>query len=112
MTMIDDKGFSSKDLFFDEGCEYAKSCLSCPLVLCKYDDPILDKSKSKTNRNALIFSMKKTSISNKEIAEKLKISTRTVHRVLTQENNSDQKFVLELKNQTLIKKSQLVSMRN
>ena len=56
--------------------------------------------------------MKKTSISNKEIAEKLKISTRTVHRVLTQENNSDQKFVLELKNQTLIKKSKLVSMRN
>ena len=47
-----------------------------------------------------------------QIAEKLKISTRTVHRVLTQENNSDQKFVLELKNQTLIKKSQLVSMRN
>ena len=57
MTMIEDKSFSSNELFFDEGCEYANSCLNCSLPLCKYDDPILDNSKSKINRNSLIFSI-------------------------------------------------------
>tara|TARA_B100000519_G_C14105267_1_gene373048 strand:- start:305 stop:643 length:339 start_codon:yes stop_codon:yes gene_type:complete len=112
MTMIQDKSFSSNELFFDEGCEYANSCLNCSLPLCKYDDPILDNSKSKINRNSLIFSMKKSDVSNKEIAKRLKISTRTVHRVLAQENSSNQKFVLDLRKQNLIKKSQLVSMKN
>ena len=37
---------------------YSKSCLQCPLVLCKYDDPILDNSKSKNNRNMIISNMK------------------------------------------------------
>ena len=47
-----------------------------------------------------------------EIAKTLNISTRTVHRVLNQNNQQNQKFVLELKNQNIIKKSQLISMRN
>ena len=49
---------------------------------------------------------------SKEIAKTLNISTRTVHRVLNQNNQQNQKFVLELKNQNIIKKSQLISMRN
>ena len=51
-------------------------------------------------------------MTNKDIAETLNISTRTVHRVLSQENLINQKFVLELKSQNIIKKSQLISMRN
>ena len=60
----------------------------------------------------IISNMKKTNMTNKEIAKTLNISTRTVHRVLNQNNHQDQKFVLELKNQNIIKKSQLISMRN
>ncbi|MQF84586.1 MAG: HTH domain-containing protein [SAR202 cluster bacterium] len=112
MTMIENNNSSHKDYFYDDGCEYSKSCLQCPLVLCKYDDPILDNSKSKNNRNMIISNMKKTNMTNKEIAKTLNISTRTVHRVLNQNNQQDQKFVLELKNQNIIKKSQLISMRN
>ena len=73
---------------------------------------ILDNSKSKNNRNMIISNMKKTNMTNKEIAKTLNISTRTVHRVLNQNNQQNQKFVLELKNQNIIKKSQLISMRN
>ena len=51
-------------------------------------------------------------IAGMEIAKTLNISTRTVHRVLNQNNQQDQKFVLELKNQNIIRKSQLISMRN
>ena len=60
----------------------------------------------------IISNMKKTNMTNKEIAKTLNISTRTVHRVLNQNNQQDQKFVLELKNQNIIRKSQLISMRN
>ena len=112
MTMTKDNVFSNKELIYDDGCEYSNSCLNCALPLCKYDDPILDNSKSKTNRNILIYSMKKTNLSNKKIAEILKISTRTVHRVLTKENTDKQKFVLDLRNQSIIKRAQLVSMQN
>ncbi|GIS30635.1 MAG: hypothetical protein Ct9H90mP2_10180 [Dehalococcoidia bacterium] len=49
--------------------------MQCPLVLCKYDDPILDNSKSKNNRNMIISNMKKTNMTNKEIAKTLNIST-------------------------------------
>tara|TARA_B110000438_G_scaffold147855_1_gene142416 strand:- start:8511 stop:8849 length:339 start_codon:yes stop_codon:yes gene_type:complete len=112
MTMIENNAFSNKEVIYDDGCEYSNSCLDCPLPLCKYDDPILDNSKSKINRNTLIFSMKKTNLSNKKIATILKISTRTVHRVLTKENTEKQKFVLELRNQSIIKSSQLISMQN
>jgi len=112
MTMIENNNSSSKDFFLDDGCEYSKSCLDCPLSLCKYDDPILDNSKSKNNRNMIIYNMKKTNMTNKDIADILDISTRTVHRVLNEDNPTVQKFVLELRNQNIIKKSQLVSMRN
>tara|TARA_B110000438_G_scaffold285987_1_gene316716 strand:+ start:473 stop:811 length:339 start_codon:yes stop_codon:yes gene_type:complete len=112
MTMIEENTLKNKEAIYDDGCEYSNSCLNCPLPLCKYDDPILDNSKSKINRNILIFSMKKTNLSNKKISEILKISTRTVHRVLTKENTEKQKFVLELRNQSIIKRSQLVSMQN
>ena len=110
--MIESNNQLDKGLLFDDGCEYSKSCLDCPMALCKYDDPILDNSKSKNNRNMIICNMKKANMTNKGIAEILNISTRTVHRVLSQENSVDQKFVLELRNQNIIKKSQLVSMRN
>jgi predicted transcriptional regulator len=112
MTMIKNNNPSSKDFFLDDGCEYSKSCLECPLTLCKYDDPILDNSKSKNNRNMIINNMKKSNMTNKDIAETLNISTRTVHRVLSQQNIISQKFVLDLKNQNIIKKSHLISMRN
>tara|TARA_B100000579_G_scaffold86857_1_gene68033 strand:- start:25887 stop:26225 length:339 start_codon:yes stop_codon:yes gene_type:complete len=112
MTMIENNNSASKDFFLDDGCEYSKSCLECPLTLCKYDDPILDNSKSKNNRNIIIANMKKSNMTNKDIAETLNISTRTVHRVLSQENIISQKFVLDLKNQNIIKKTHLISMRN
>ena len=112
MTMIENNNSSSKEFFLDDECEYSNTCLDCPLTLCKYDDPILDNSKSKNNRNMIICNMKKTNMTNKDIADTLNISTRTVHRVLNQENTIVQKFVLELRSQNIIKKSQLVSMKN
>jgi FixJ family two-component response regulator len=60
--------------------------------------------------------MKNSEFSNKNIAKALKISPRTVHRVINNNKrgsiSEEQKFVLELRNQNLIKKYSLVSMRN
>ena len=62
------------------------------------------------------MTMKNSEFSNKNIAKALKISTRTVHRVINNHKRGpigdEQKFVLELRNQNLIKKYSLVSMRN
>ena len=116
MTMTKYNDVINKNIILVDGCEFSDSCLNCPLPLCKYDDPILDKSKLKNNRNLLIMTMKNSEFSNKNIAKALKISTRTVHRVINNHKRGsigdEQKFVLELRNQNLIKKYSLVSMRN
>jgi hypothetical protein len=31
--------FPTHSHYVDDGCEVSPSCLSCPLPLCKYDDP-------------------------------------------------------------------------
>ena len=101
MTMTKYNDVINKNIILEDGCEFSDSCLNCPLPLCKYDDPILDKSKLKNNRNLLIMTMKNSEFSNKNIAKALKISTRTVHRVINNNKrgsiSEEQKFVLELR---------------
>jgi len=49
MTMTKYNDVINKNIILEDGCEFSDSCLNCPLPLCKYDDPILDKSKLKNN---------------------------------------------------------------
>lgn len=68
--------------YVDTGCSVAPACLSCPLPRCRYDVPggaraMLNDSRDTGIRDAydggepVVF-----------IAERLGVSTRTVHRVL------------------------------
>tara|TARA_B110000438_G_scaffold271916_1_gene290202 strand:- start:1145 stop:1492 length:348 start_codon:yes stop_codon:yes gene_type:complete len=69
--------------YYDSGCNYNKSCLSCSLAVCIYDSPDIIKRFLKNQRNIKILKDRSEGMSIKEISEKYKVSTRTVHRAFS-----------------------------
>lgn len=76
------KGLPEFATYRDTGCELAPSCLKCPLVICKYDDPNWGKRNRKVERDRIIVSMRSSGTSVTKIAAKLNTSERTVYRVI------------------------------
>ena len=66
----------------DDGCHVAPECLNCPLALCIYDDPAELVKTSRAYRDDRIFTLRKKGVSATEIARNLKLSYRTVQRVI------------------------------
>ncbi len=69
--------------FHDEGCEFAHSCLNCPLPVCIYDEAggkhrLLKKRRAA--EMAQLYAKEGKSIG--ELAQIYKVSSRTVRRVL------------------------------
>jgi hypothetical protein len=69
-------------VYRDDGCRVADECLNCPLELCIYDDPAELVKTSRAYRDDRIFTLRKKGVSATEIGRNLKISARTVHRVI------------------------------
>jgi DNA-binding transcriptional ArsR family regulator len=69
--------------YHDEGCEFASSCLNCPLPLCVYDEPGGRQRILKRRRAEEMARMYTTGGKGvKELAEIFKVSQRTVQRAL------------------------------
>lgn len=69
--------------YHDEGCEFADSCLNCPLPLCVYDEPGGKRRLLKRQRAqemARLFTTEGKG--QKELAEIFSVSQRTVQRAL------------------------------
>ena len=66
----------------DEGCEFAESCLSCPLERCIHDEPGGKQHFVKELRNREILRLYTTGREIRELAAMFGISQRTVHRAL------------------------------
>jgi len=66
----------------DDGCDISSTCLSCPLPLCKYDDPGWLQRESRRTRDDEIFQLRQRKIPVVEISQRFGISTRTVHRIV------------------------------
>lgn len=67
----------------DDGCEIHRSCLDCPLPMCKYDDPGWIQRESRRSRDeAIIRARHEEEAPVPSIASRFGVSTRTVHRVL------------------------------
>lgn len=67
----------------DVGCEFASSCLNCPLPLCVYDEPGGKRRLLKRRRAqemARLFTTEGKGL--KELAEMFNVSQRTVQRAL------------------------------
>ena len=67
----------------DEGCEFAESCLNCPLPICIYDEPggkqrLLKRQRAR--EMARLFTDEGKGI--KELAQIFRVSQRTVQRAL------------------------------
>ncbi len=66
----------------DDGCDVSRSCLSCPLAMCKYDDPGWLQRENRRDRDVEVLRMRDEGVTVLEIARRFNVSTRTVHRVL------------------------------
>jgi hypothetical protein len=75
--------------YADDGCEVSRSCLDCPLPICKYDDPGWLQRQNRRHRDDEIFRLRKMGMSVPELARRFKVSTRTVHRVIQRGGSSE-----------------------
>ena len=67
----------------DEGCEFASSCLNCPLAKCIYDERGGRQQHTKRLRNSEIARLfRKEGKGVRELASMFGVSQRTVQRVL------------------------------
>ena len=68
--------------YADTGCEVHPSCLSCPLVRCRYDEPGGARKLLAEERDASIAVLQRKGASIDAIALQTGVSRRTVFRVL------------------------------
>jgi DNA-binding transcriptional ArsR family regulator len=67
----------------DEGCEFAPSCLNCPLPICVYEEPAGKERLMKKRRAAKMEQLfVKEGKTIRELSQIFKVSRRTVQRAL------------------------------
>ena len=66
----------------DTGCDVHPSCLTCPLVRCRYDAPGGARRLLSEERDRTILDLQKQRVPVNAIAQRFGISRRTVFRVL------------------------------
>ena len=68
--------------YADTGCEVHHSCLTCPLVRCRYDEPGGTRVLLRRGRDVQIAALQRQGESVNEIASRYGVSRRTVFRAL------------------------------
>lgn len=69
--------------YHDEGCEFAQSCLNCPLPVCVYDEPGGKRKLLRKRRAAEMARLFTNDGKNtRELAQLFGVSSRTVQRAL------------------------------
>ena len=66
----------------DTGCEVHRSCLTCPLVRCRYDEPGGARKVASEQRDRSIVLMQRRGENVEGIARRFGVSRRTVFRAL------------------------------
>ena len=76
--------------YHDEGCEFANSCLNCPLPHCVHDEPGGRQRLLKRQRGrdmARMYTTERKGV--KELAEIFKVNQRTVQRAFSEAGNGE-----------------------
>jgi hypothetical protein len=68
--------------YADTGCEVHHSCLSCPLVRCRYDEPGGARRLRSEGRDRQIVALQRSGEAVSQIAQRFGVSRRTVFRAL------------------------------
>jgi AraC-like DNA-binding protein len=77
--------------YVDAGCSVHPSCLTCPLVRCRYDEPGGVRTLLSADRDAQILSLRRQGdLTVKAIARRAGVSRRTVFRVLARARSSEE----------------------
>jgi len=71
--------------YADTGCEVHPSCLTCPLVRCRYDEPGGTRRLVSRGRDRSIVALRRAGEGVEEIAGRFGVSRRTVFRALARE---------------------------
>ncbi|WP_332445683.1 hypothetical protein [Dehalococcoides mccartyi] len=66
----------------DQGCEFSKACLDCPLPVCVFDQPRGRQRWLKRQRDKEIVSLFQGGQDERELADRFRLSIRTIQRVL------------------------------
>ena len=65
----------------DDGCSYHPHCLSCPLTVCRYDDPHLLIAMRIQEQRQKAVRLRAEGLTVNDVAARLNISRRTVFRL-------------------------------
>jgi hypothetical protein len=68
--------------YADTGCDVHPSCLTCPLVRCRYDEPGGVRKVSNEDRDLVIVGLLREGVPIDLIARRIGVSRRTVFRAL------------------------------
>ena len=69
--------------YHDSGCDLHPSCLSCPLVRCRYDEPGGARRLLSDDRDREVLALKRRGGTKiEDIARRMGLSRRTVFRIL------------------------------
>ena len=74
--------------YVDTGCDVHHSCLSCPLVRCRYDEPGGARRLFSEGRDRSIVALRRAGVDFEEIASRFGVSRRTVFRALARDRGT------------------------
>lgn len=75
--------------YMDTGCEIHPSCLTCPLVRCRYDEPGGARKLLSEERDRSIIEQQREGRGINAIARRFGVSRRTVFRVLARSRTEE-----------------------
>ena len=71
----------------DSGCELAPSCLRCPLVRCRYDEPGGARRLAQESRDQAVWRRRDEGLGIDALASEFALSRRSVFRILARGRN-------------------------
>ena len=66
----------------DQGCDLAPSCLRCPLVRCRYDEPGGARKLLQDSRDEAVWHRRGEGVGIDALAQEFSLSRRSVFRIL------------------------------
>ena len=72
----------------DDGCAVSPSCLTCPLMLCIYDDPRAFQRQAHAARDREIARLSAAGKSARQLANQFHLTRRHIFRILRQERGA------------------------
>jgi hypothetical protein len=77
--------------YVDTGCDVHSSCLTCPLVRCRYEEPGGARRLMNEGRDRSIVALRRAGEDVEAIARRFGVSRRTVFRALARERGTRNK---------------------